>query len=231
MVNDTFRCIGNVSGIPDYLKWSELRTKPENVHTVKQAPASHALRVRVRSKCAADMAAKYGYTNTDTDVFGADVLDFEKWAITDHSVVERIGERLGLKLTLGRVQVQRSGQMVMPHRDDLSTSYLGEVSEIEHYYKAAITDEDRQRFAQDPQAATRVLIMLEDWRIGQGFTTEHGVLANWRSGDVYAWNWPTEVHGTFNNGYWSRPLLRLSGMTTDRWRRWFSAGGQFELKY
>lgn len=229
MVIDKFACIGNIANIPDYSTWSQSQAAPSNVNTALMSPASREVRIRVRTKCAQDLASKYGYR--DTNVIGDDPLDFVKWRITDRSVVEKISDMLGLAKGIGRVQIQQPGQMVMPHRDDLTKSYMGEVSEIEHYYNVTLTDQDHARFAQDPRSATRVLIMLEHWRIGQGFTTEHGAITHWRRGDVFAWDWPTTIHATFNNGYWPRPLLRVSGMVTHKWNQWFDAGNKFQLEY
>lgn len=228
MIIEKFGCIGNISGIPEYRLWTQEQSGPTNVDTVLMLPEVRDARIKIRSKTAQQVAQRHGYT--DTDVLGADPLDYTRWRIVDHSVIDRIAAALGLTSAVGRVQVQSPGQMVLPHCDDLAKSYMGDLAEVEHYCSVNLTAQDRQRFEQDPRSATRVLIMLEDWRMGQGFSTEQGAITGWRQGDVFAWDWPTGIHATFNNGYWPRPLLKMTGMTTERWNQWFVNEAAFNLE-
>ena len=229
MKNLEYRCIGNIANIPDWRDWSEQKYGGTNVNTNVMDPALRHIRVTQRTKTAKVLEDKYGYK--DTMVFGEDVLDFVRWAVTDPTPVQRISDLLGIGNGIGRIQLQNPGQMVMLHQDDLRKTYFGELQEMEHWYQVDIPESDKQKFAQDPLCATRVLITLEDWRPGQGFGTEHGLIANWRAGDVFAWEWPTAIHSTFNSGYWPRPLLRVTGMVTDRWNNWFETDQQFQLDY
>lgn len=229
MIINKFACIGNIKNIPDYKSWSVEQAAPTNVNTALMLPEVRQARIAIRTKTAAELALKHGYE--DTNVIGDDPLDYTKWKITDYTVVEKVATILGLTSPIARIQIQDPGQMVLPHCDNLAKTYVGELAESEHYHAVTLSEQDRARFAKDPRSATRILIMLQDWRIGQGFSTEDGVITNWRRGDVFAWDWPTAVHATFNNGYWPRPLLRITGMTTDHWDRWFTQGGPFELEY
>lgn len=228
MIDNQFRCIGRIANIPHHLEWAQQQADPTNVHTARMLPDVREARIRIRTQTATDLAQRHGYSNTD--VIGDDPLDYSKWRITDHSVISRIADLLGLEDPAGRVQIQRPGQMVLPHCDDLAKSYIGSLADSEHYHPVVISEHNRQRFAADPRTATRVLIMLEDWRMGQGFGTEQGFISQWQRGDVFAWDWPTVVHSTFNSGYWPRPLLRITGMTTDRWDQWFASEAAFNLE-
>lgn len=229
MVIDKFACIGNIANIPDYKTWAVEQAAPTNVNTALMLPEVRQARIAIRTKTANDLAQKHGYDQTN--VIGDDPLDYTKWKIADYTVVEKVATILGLTSAIARIQIQHAGQMVLPHCDNLTKTYVGELAESEHYHAVTVSEQDRARFAQDPRSATRVLIMLQDWRIGQGFSTEQGVITNWRRGDVFAWDWPTTVHATFNNGYWPRPLLRITGMTTARWDQWFQQESLFNLEY
>jgi hypothetical protein len=227
MSNDHFKCIGRIKNIPDYAQWATEQAAPTNINTALMLPEVRQTRIAIRTKIATELAQRHGYDNTD--VVGEDPLDYTKWKITDYSVVHRIADLLGLTKAIGRVQIQSPGQMVMPHCDDLSKTYVGELADVEHYHHVSLDAADRARFAANPRSATRILIMLQDWRIGQGFGTEQGVITHWQRGDIFAWDWPTVVHSTFNNGYWPRPLLRITGMTTDRWQDLLEA--DFTMEY
>lgn len=229
MINQ-FRCIGNIANLPHYQAWSQQQALPTNVNTALMLPEVRATRIKIRTQTANSLAQRHGYT--DTDVLGADPMDYLKYRITDYAVVNRVSALLGLEDAVGRVQIQRPGEMVLPHCDDLAKSYIGSLADDEHYHSVQITPHNRQRFEQNPRSAARVLIMLEDWRMGQGFGTEDRFISHWSRGDVFAWDWPTVVHSTFNSGYWPRPLLRITGMTTARWDQWFvSEEAFFNLEY
>jgi len=170
---------------------------------------------------------KHGYTNSS--VVGADPEDFSKWGITNDSVIQRIGALLGMSKPSGRVQLLAPGAMVPLHIDNLQLGYIDGGDQV--VQKNEFTSEELTKFDADPKTATRVLIFLEDWRHGQGVMFDDSWYDHWKAGDVVTWDWITGIHATVNCGYWQRPLLRLSGLVTDKFSNYASANTPFDLSY
>jgi hypothetical protein len=62
----------------------------------------------------------------------------------------------------------------------------------------------------------RFLIMLEDWEPGQVVQFGNIVYTQWQAGTVFAWEWSTLPHATWNGSWHRRPALQLTGTATDR---------------
>lgn len=216
------KVIGRISNIPSYTSWSEFRIGPENCDNTPQAIAAHrtvsgVYRREGRAATAAMLTQKYGYS--DPDPVGADPEDYNKWFITDYNVVCRLADIVGLEKPLARVQVSIAGQGTPLHIDHLGYGYINETARSEHGYMAELTEEDIQAFQRDPRYAQRIIIFLDDWKQGQGFVWEDRVFDRWRAGDVITWDWQHDFHATYNMGYWKRPLVRISGIHTEKFRQ------------
>jgi len=47
------------------------------------------------------------------------------------------------------------------------------------------------------------------FQLGNAFFTQ------WRAGDCITWEWRDMPHATCNMGWWDRPMLQLTGYTTE----------------
>jgi hypothetical protein len=216
------KVIARIKNIPPYTSWSEFKIGPENCENTPptlsaQRGTSGVYRRAGRASTAAMLTEKYGYS--DPDPVGADPEDHDKWFVTNHAVIDRLADIVGLRKPLARVQVSIAGQGTPLHIDHLGYGYINETARSEHGYMADITEEDRQAFQQNPSYAQRVIIFLDDWKQGQGFVWENGVFDRWKAGDVITWNWQHDFHATYNMGYWKRPLVRISGIDTQKFRK------------
>lgn len=220
-----YKYLGNISNIPSYQSWSKEMVKS---NTISNSPEFlKEAKIKGRKHVADLYEEKYGYTNSS--VVGADPEDFSKWGITDDSVVQRIGALLGMRKPSGRVQLLEPGAMVPLHIDNLQLGYIDGADQV--VQKNEFTDQELSELAVNPRLATRVLIFLEEWRHGQGVIFNDEWYDHWKAGDVIAWDWVTGVHATVNCGYWQRPLLRLSGLVTDRFDQFKNSDTPFDLNY
>lgn len=65
---------------------------------------------------------------------------------------------------------------------------------------------------------TRFLITLEDHQPGQIFQFGSIVYTQWKAGTIFAWEWSTLPHITWNGSWHKRPCLQLTGTATeDTW--------------
>lgn len=213
------KIIGRIENIPDYTSWSQFSIPAENFENItKQRDDGRGItstaRKAGRQRIADFVANKYGYEGTD--VIGIDPKDHKKWFITDYSVVGKISNKIGLNKPVARIQVSEPGHAVPLHIDHLRFAYINDSTCLsEHGYIPNLTSEEKQAFEVDQQAAQRVIIFLEDWKYGQGFVWEDRIFDRWKSGDILYWDWPTDIHATFNCGYWSRAIVKITGMTTN----------------
>jgi hypothetical protein len=218
----SYTYLGNIANIPDYTTWSEPRVAPNRI--VDSPEFLQQAKIHARRSVADQLVKEFGYP--EPTVVGADPEDFSKWAITNSTVTDRIGALLGFDQPNGRVQVMAPGAMVPLHLDNLRLGYIDGNDQV--VQKVEFTQQQRDLMNADPTSVSRVLIMLEDWKHGQAVLFGDQWFDHWRAGDVVGWNWLTGIHATVNCGYWSRALLRLSGLVTDRFRQ---ISVPFELNY
>jgi len=58
--------------------------------------------------------------------------------------------------------------------------------------------------------------MLDDWRHGQTFSLGNSQWHQWRRGECITWDWRDIPHATCNMGWENRPMLQVTGWTSDR---------------
>lgn len=205
-----YQVIANIPDIPDYTQWSKPSSAAQ--HLAQASPDLQQAKISARSSAAQKIILEK--KTRDIDGLG-DPLDMERWSITDATVVNRIANQLGFRNPSGRVQVLTPGAMVPLHHDDLAFGYIdGREASYQHQ---RFSDQQLADFARDPQCAQRVLIMLEDSLPGQLLIFGDQVCSHWQRGDVIHWDWINVEHATINAGYWSRPLLRLTGLVDPDW--------------
>jgi hypothetical protein len=225
-----YKYLGNISNIPPHPEWNKFLTPGQTI--AQSIPSLQEAKYISRMAVADQLTQKLGYRDTDVATItgeSADPKDFDRWWVTDTTVVERIGELLGYRKPSGRVQTLAPGALQPLHIDDLAYGYI--TPEETSLHKILFSPEELAAFQKDRRTASRVLILLTDWRWGQGIIFGDEVFDHWRAGDVVYWDWPTVAHSTFNAGYWHRALLRLSGLTTDRFEAFVKASEPFELDY
>lgn len=61
----------------------------------------------------------------------------------------------------------------------------------------------------------RVLIALEDHEPGQVFQFGNIVYTQWKAGTIFAWEWSTLPHATWNGSWTKRPCLQITGTATN----------------
>ena len=142
-----------------------------------------------------------------------ETYSFDRYTLTDLSVISYLEKELNLTKSSARIQVLMPGNLTMEHIDDLDAGYITPVEE--NLRTNNFTPAELDRFKNDPYSVRRFLVMLDDWRPGQGIMFGANVFTNWKKGDAITWDWKNEVHSTFNTGFWARPLIRITGFTND----------------
>ena len=116
---------------------------------------------------------------------------FDTVNITHLPVAQKLAQALGLANSISRLHIQRPGQLLNMHIDDLAS-------------------ED-----QDPGEIRRFIIAVEDWYPGQVFQLGNAVWSQWRAGDCVTWSWKDIPHGSANFGWNDRPMIQITGYVTE----------------
>ena len=77
--------------------------------------------------------------------------------------------------------------------------------------------------------AIRFLIMLEDWQPGQIAQFGNIVYTQWRAGTIFAWEWSTLPHVTWNGSWHRRMALQLTGHGSEETWRIIREGSQDKI--
>lgn len=133
--------------------------------------------------------------------------DLDRFSITDQSLMVKLEKDLGIKKAVARIQTLLPGQMTMEHLDDCESNYVDQED---------LTEQEIQRYRADCYYVKRFLIMLEDWKPGQGIMFGKDVFTDWKKGDTITWDWINDVHSTFNTGFWARSLIRITGLSNEQ---------------
>ena len=67
----------------------------------------------------------------------------------------------------------------------------------------------------NPNLMRRFVIMLDDWRHGQVFQLGNNNWHQWKKGQCITWEWRDIPHATCNMGWDDRPMLQVTGYTSD----------------
>ena len=101
----------------------------------------------------------------------------------------------GVSLVKWQAHVQMTGQMFNMHIDKLW-----------------------DRCPEDPERVVRITIMLDDWRPGHFYMYGNCMYDKWRAGEVHVFDWKNVPHCTANASSYPRPVLKRTGLKTDRTR-------------
>lgn len=129
--------------------------------------------------------------------------DFDRFLITDKVFLSNLEKQLKIKHAAARIQTLLPGQMTMEHLDDCDSGYI-------QLYD--FSPEEKTFYRNNPYYVKRFLILMEDWKPGQGIMFGKDVFTDWKKGDTIEWDWVNDVHSTFNTGFWARSLIRLTGV-------------------
>lgn len=72
----------------------------------------------------------------------------------------------------------------------------------------------------------RFLITLEDHEPGQIFQFGNLVYTQWKAGTIFAWEWSTLPHITWNGSWTKRPCLQITGTATDATWKMITTGSK-----
>ena len=129
---------------------------------------------------------------------------FERAEAQDIELFQKINTFLGLEESTIKFHNQTTGQMLHTHMDNFAGR-----PERENSFK--VTD-----FDENPDIIRRFAVMLDDWKLGQIFQLGNANFTQWSAGDCITWEWRDIPHSTANMGWWDRPMLQITGYTTER---------------
>ena len=129
---------------------------------------------------------------------------FQRAKAEDFEVFQNIAAYFGMTEATIKFHNQRTGQMLNWHIDNFAGR-----PERGNSFKKIKADED-------PSLMRRFVIMLDDWRHGQVFQLGNCNWHQWKRGECITWEWRDIPHSTCNMGWDNRPMLQVTGRTTDR---------------
>lgn len=116
---------------------------------------------------------------------------FDTVNINHLPVAQQLAQALGLENSITRLHIQRPGQLLNMHIDDLASA------------------------DQDPGEIRRFIIAVDNWYPGQVFQLGNAVWSQWRAGDCVTWSWKDIPHGSANFGWNDRPMIQITGYVTE----------------
>lgn len=129
---------------------------------------------------------------------------FERTLADDVDIFRKINDYLGLDGTGIKFHNQRCGQMVPWHIDNFAGNFTRHNSFLH-------TDMDN-----NPDIARRFIVFLRDWQQGQVWEIGNAFFSHWKAGDCITWDWFDMPHSTCNMGFENRPILQLTGFTSEK---------------
>jgi hypothetical protein len=138
---------------------------------------------------------------------------FSRAAADDEPVFKYIAEYLGIEKPAIKFHNQTTGQMLHLHIDNFAAR-----PERDNSFKVTEMDEN-------PDIMRRFAIMLDDWKPGQVFQLGNAMFWQWEAGDCITWEWKDIPHCTANMGWDNRPMLQITGYTTQKTKDILSNAG------
>lgn len=129
---------------------------------------------------------------------------FQRAMADDFPIFQNIANYFGLSDASIKFHNQKTGQMLNLHIDNFAGR-----PERGNSFKVTKVDKN-------PALMKRFVVMLDDWKHGQMFALGNQVWHQWRRGDCITWEWRDIPHATCNMGWSNRPMLQITGWTTDR---------------
>jgi hypothetical protein len=137
----------------------------------------------------------------DISRVGADpkmIITHLNWSIPES--LKTVTAAFGLDDCMERIHVQRPGEVWNLHMDKL------------------------QKWSpEDPSRVGRYFVQLTDWQPGQFWEYGNYHWNQWRAGDVSTFDWANMPHSTANAGHHPRVTFQLTGVITERTRRFLAS--------
>ncbi len=148
---------------------------------------------------------KFTFTSQNLFLTGGNpyIEDVQSYNVSDIDLFKKFAESLGLTIYIIRLNVQKPGQMIPAHIDELGS--------FKKYLEKNNIDVDIEN---NSTKALRFAIMLDDWKLGQFFQFGNATWHQWSKGECVTWDWKNIPHCTGNAGYWDRPMLQITGLTS-----------------
>lgn len=137
---------------------------------------------------------------------------FQRAKAEDFDVFKNIADHFGLEEATIKFHNQRTGQMLNWHIDNFAGR-----KERGNSYKEIQADKN-------PELMRRFAIMLDDWKHGQVFQLGNSNWHQWKRGECITWEWRDIPHATCNMGWENRPMLQVTGWTTEKTHELVSNG-------
>jgi hypothetical protein len=115
---------------------------------------------------------------------------FDAVFLSELDVARSLAAQLGLENSITRLHVQRPGQLLNIHIDELAAP------------------------DQNPAEIQRFIIAVDDWCPGQIFQFGNAVWSQWRAGDCVTFAWKDIPHGSANFGWHDRGMIQITGYAT-----------------
>ena len=128
---------------------------------------------------------------------------FQRASAEDFEVFRNIAEYFALEEATIKFHNQRTGQLLNLHIDNFAGR-----KERGNTFKEIAAD-------RNPELMRRFVIMLDDWEHGQVFQLGNSNWHQWKRGECITWEWRDIPHATCNMGWHDRPMLQVTGWTTD----------------
>jgi len=150
----------------------------------------------------------YSAETEETDLLkvGADphMKIFQRAQAADITIFQNIAEYFGMEDATIKFHNQTTGQMLNWHIDNFAGR-----KERKNSFREIKADKN-------PELMRRFVVMLDDWKHGQTFALGNSHWHQWVKGECITWEWRDIPHGTCNMGWDNRPMLQVTGWTTER---------------
>tara|TARA_Y100000022_G_scaffold161518_1_gene144620 strand:+ start:189 stop:905 length:717 start_codon:yes stop_codon:yes gene_type:complete len=128
---------------------------------------------------------------------------FSRANAKDIPIFQRIANYFGMNETAIKFHNQTTGQMLHWHIDNFAGR-----KERGNSFTEIEADKN-------PHLMRRFAIMLDDWKHGQVFALGNTYFHQWKKGECITWEWRDIPHATCNMGWNDRPMLQVTGWTTE----------------
>ena len=139
---------------------------------------------------------------------------FQRAKAEDFEVFRNIADYFGMREATIKFHNQRTGQMLNWHIDNFAGR-----KERGNSFKEIKADKN-------PELMRRFVVMLDDWKHGQVFQLGNANWHQWKRGECITWEWRDIPHATCNMGWDNRPMLQVTGWTTERTHEIVSNGSK-----
>ena len=141
-----------------------------------------------------------------------DMEIFERTKAQDIEVFKKVANYFVMDETTIKFHNQTTGQMLNWHIDNFAGRKERGNSFVE-------IEADK-----NPEVMRRFVIMLDDWKHGQVFQLGNTNWHQWKKGQCITWEWRDIPHATCNMGWEDRPMLQITGLTSDFTRNLVQSG-------